>query len=128
MTYYVFSSLRRTFEDRGYFMNGYSLLNLSYGERKESKKKGEPVSMKTEFQKHITLQEADPPVSQGMILNLFCRCTYIFDDSSNDNIRHTVCKLTKGLSVLHSTLEISFYSCGRRIDKVCKLEQTVTRQ
>lgn len=51
----------RSKEKRGYFMLGYSLLNISYGERKEKKKKGVPLSSPMSFQSKITQSPASSP-------------------------------------------------------------------
>ncbi|XP_066932891.1 5'-3' exoribonuclease 1-like isoform X3 [Clytia hemisphaerica] len=52
----------RHVKERGYFMYGYSLLNLSYGERKLRKKDNtQPIDPLTEFKKRIT----DPSKTTG---------------------------------------------------------------
>ena len=47
----------RHIEERGCFMNGYSLLNISYGSRKQQRKKKEKPSQSTIFQQKITNNE-----------------------------------------------------------------------
>ena len=44
----------RSKDKRGYFMSGNSLLNLSYGERKDKEKKGVPLTSPMAFQSKIS--------------------------------------------------------------------------